>query len=95
MILFDSHSHIDDKAYEKDLEAVIERAERENVFGIMIVGIDISTSLKAIKIAHNHNRIITSVGIHPHDAAQCSRDALDTLVCFAKENSCVKAWGET
>lgn len=95
MILFDSHSHIDDKAYDKDLEAVIERAQKENVCAIMIVGIDIPTSLKAIKIAHTHHCVITSVGIHPHDASQCSREMLDTLIHLAKENSCVKAWGET
>ncbi len=95
MILFDSHSHIDDKSYDKDLEAVISRAEKENVQGIMIVGIDIQTSLKAIKIARTHPNIITSVGIHPHDASQCSRDMLDTLMNLANENPCVKAWGET
>ncbi|OGR25362.1 MAG: hydrolase TatD [Desulfobacterales bacterium RIFOXYA12_FULL_46_15] len=95
MILFDSHSHIDDEAYDKDLEAVIERAQKENVCAIMIVGIDIPTSLKAIKIAQIHHRIITSVGIHPHDASQCSRSMLDTLIHLAKENPCVKAWGET
>ena len=95
MILFDSHSHIDDKIYDNDLEAVIERAEKKNVCGIMIVDIDIPTSLKAIRIARAHHHIITSVGVHPHDASQCSRDTLDTLVNLAKENPCVKAWGET
>jgi len=95
MILFDSHCHIDDKAYAGDLDAVINRAEKENVLGLMIVGIDIPTSLKAIKIARTHGHIITSVGIHPHDATHCSRDALDTLLDLAKKNPCVKAWGET
>jgi len=95
MILFDSHCHIDDMAYDGDLDEVIGRAEKENVLGLMIVGIDIPTSLKAVKIARTHDHIITSVGVHPHDAAQCSRAVLDTLLRLAKENPCVKAWGET
>lgn len=95
MIFFDSHSHIDDKAYEGDLEALIKRAGKENVCAIMIVGIDIPTSLKAIKIARTHDHIITSVGVHPHDAANCSREVLESLLRLAKENPCVKAWGET
>lgn len=95
MILFDSHCHLDDTAYEGDLDNVIHRAEKEYVLGLMIVGIDIPTSLKAVRIARSHDHIITSVGIHPHDARLCSRDVLDTLVSLAKENSCVKAWGET
>ncbi len=94
MILFDSHSHIDDKCYDKDLQDVIDRAENENVHGIMIVGIDINTSLKAIKIANTYKNIITSVGIHPHDAKDCSKKNIDTLIRLAEENPCVKAWGE-
>jgi TatD DNase family protein len=95
MILFDSHCHIDDKTYDGDLDEVIGRAEKENVMGLMIVGINLPTSLKAVKIARGHDHIITSVGIHPHDAAHCSRDVLDTLLTLAKKNACVKAWGET
>jgi len=95
MILFDSHSHIDDKIYDHDLQDVIGRAEDENLYGIMIVGIDINTSLKAVKIADTYKNIITSVGIHPHDAKHCSKKTVDTLISIAKENSCVKAWGET
>ncbi|MCM2285772.1 MAG: TatD family hydrolase [Desulfobacula sp.] len=95
MILFDSHSHIDDKAYDEDLDEVISRAKKENVLGIMIVGIDLPTSLKAIRIARTQDHIITSVGVHPHDAAHCSKNLLDSLFRLAKENHCVKAWGET
>ncbi|OQY51536.1 MAG: hydrolase TatD [Desulfobacteraceae bacterium 4572_89] len=95
MILFDSHCHIDDKAYEDDISEVLERTWQEKVRGIMIVGVDVPTSLKAIGIAAGHKHIITSVGIHPHDAAHCSRDTLETLQKLAEENNCVKAWGET
>jgi TatD DNase family protein len=40
-------------------------------------------------------RIITSVGLHPHDAANCSRETLETLKRLAQTHDCVKAWGET
>ncbi|MCP3875535.1 MAG: TatD family hydrolase [Desulfobacteraceae bacterium] len=95
MLLFDSHSHLDDKGYNKDLDQVIDRANKENVQHIMIVGIDIKTSLKAIEIANSFNHIFTSVGIHPHEAKQCSKQNIDTLIRLTKENACVKAWGET
>jgi len=94
MILFDSHSHIDDDCYDDDLHDIIDRAENENVRGIMIVGIDIKRPLKAIKIANTYKNIITSVGLHPHDARLCSKENMDILIGLAKENACVKAWGE-
>ncbi len=95
MKLFDSHCHIDDKSYDKDRNEVILRAQNEDLFGIMIVGVDISTSLKAIQIAAANSNIITSVGIHPHDAKKCSQKDISTLINLAKDNPCVKAWGET
>ena len=108
MRLFDSHCHIDDKAYANDILEVIDRACQEGVRGIMIVGVDVQTSLKAIELApnnltrnhtnqeaHGHPIIITSVGIHPHDADNCSRQTLETLKTMAKDHTCVKAWGET
>lgn len=95
MILFDSHCHIDDKSFDNDFSDMIDRARNENLQGIMVVGVDISTSLKAIKIANKNEIIITSVGIHPHDAKNCSKENIETLIRLAEENPCVKAWGET
>jgi TatD DNase family protein len=95
MILFDSHCHIDDKSYDNDLDDVIKRAKNDNILGIMIVGVDIQTSLKAIKIANKYENIITSVGIHPHDAKDCSKENIDNLINLARKNKCIKAWGET
>lgn len=117
MILFDSHCHLDDNAYDNDRLEVMNRAWNEGVRGIMVVGVDLQTSLDAIQIAKNHDqdneqgqdqsqdpssnmtkahpRVITSVGIHPHDAANCSQETLNTLKNLAQTHACVKAWGET
>lgn len=94
MILFDSHSHIDDKSFNKDIDAVIERCEKENVKGIMVAGIDQGTAKKAIKLAEKYPWIITSVGIHPHDAGHCSQTDIEALIALAENHECVKAWGE-
>lgn len=95
MMLFDSHCHLDDQVYEKDILEVIERAWQEQVRGVMIVGIDVKTSLKAIQIAQGHDHIITSVGVHPHDAAKGSPQTLERLKKLAQTHACVRAWGET
>ncbi len=95
MILFDSHCHLDDKNYDKDLQEVLNRASDEKVKAMMLAGVDIKTCLKAIKIADKYENIITSVGIHPHEAKRCSKENLNYLSDIAKENRCVKAWGET
>jgi len=93
MKLFDSHSHLDDRAYEKDLDSVIDRAKIAGVSKIMIVGIDGKSSAKAVKIADENSGCYASVGVHPHDAKECSDRTVNYLKDLS-ENHKVKAWGE-
>ncbi|MCF8044396.1 MAG: TatD family hydrolase [Desulfarculaceae bacterium] len=95
MRLFDSHAHIDDKCYEKDFTRMLERAEDHSVKGIMAVGIDIGTSRRAINFAETHDHVLASVGVHPHDATNCSDETIEELVRMAQTHSRVRAWGET
>lgn len=95
MILFDSHCHLDDKSFDNDLDRVLERARDAGVKGLALIGIDTATSQKAVRIARQHPCIVTSAGVHPHDASHCSPDVLAALATLARENDCVRAWGET
>ena len=94
MRLFDSHCHLNDKGYQKEMDAVVERARQAGVQGIMIVGITGKTSRLAVEIADAYPACYASVGVHPHDASHCDVGTLDTLRGLAARET-VKAWGET
>jgi len=94
MKIFDSHCHLNDKAYAKDTEAVIRRANAASVEAMMIVGITESTCSQAIDIASSYSGCYAAVGIHPHDAASCDDTMLNRLTDLAAD-PLVKAWGET
>ncbi len=94
MKLFDTHCHINDKAFNKDIDKVITRAREAEVVGLMVVGIVEKTSEKALGIAEKHPDVYASIGIHPHDAKSCSEAVLERLKKLAK-NPKVRAWGET
>ncbi|MGE4519475.1 MAG: TatD family hydrolase [Desulfobacteraceae bacterium] len=94
MKIFESHCHINDKSYNKDLDKVIERANSNGVSHMMIAGVTLETCKKALEIAKQHKNIFISVGIHPHDASECSDETINELVKIAG-NEKVKAWGET
>lgn len=94
MKLFDSHCHLDDRSYRKDLETVIVRAREAGVHEILTVGIDRQTSLRGIEFAERFTGVYASVGVHPHVAANCSFQTIQTLTAASK-HSTVRAWGET
>jgi TatD DNase family protein len=93
MNIFDSHCHLDDKSYAKDLEAVIERARNSGVTRMMSIGIDRRTSVQAVSLAQTREGVYASVGVHPHDVKNCSDSTLRDLMDLAK-NQKVRAWGE-
>jgi TatD DNase family protein len=93
MKIFDSHCHLDDKAYRKDVDRVIERAQQSGVTRMMTVGVNKKTAVRAVSLAESHPNLYASVGFHPHDARHCHPDALDFMITLS-ESPKVKAWGE-
>ncbi|MCD6584996.1 MAG: TatD family hydrolase [Desulfobacteraceae bacterium] len=94
MKIFDSHCHLNDKSYAKDMDQVIERANTASIDAMMIVGITEQTSAQAVEIAESYPGCYASVGIHPHDASACNENMVTNLKTMTK-NPRVKAWGET
>jgi TatD DNase family protein len=93
MKLFDSHCHLDDKTYTRDLGSVIERARSAGVARLMTIGVNGITSARAVELAESHPEIYASVGVHPHDAGNCRESVTEDLLKLA-ENPKVRAWGE-
>lgn len=93
MKIFDSHCHLDDKSYKKDLDEVLIRARAAGVIRMMTIGINKRTSDQAVSLAHLHDGIYASVGVHPHDVKNCDESTIQDLKNLAK-NEKVRAWGE-
>lgn len=94
MRIFDSHCHLNDRAYAKDTDQVIRRAAAASVEAMMVVGITERTSAQAVEIASSFPGCYASIGIHPHDAKSCTETVLSGIARHAKCPE-VKAWGET
>lgn len=65
-MLIDTHCHLNFKAFNHDLNAVIERSKKAGVGKIIIPGAKIDSSQKALDIANKYPQCFAAVGIHPH-----------------------------
>jgi TatD DNase family protein len=93
MKLFDSHCHLDDQVYDPDFESVLQRARHTGVSAMMIAGINLKTSQKAVALAETRPDIYASVGFHPHDASEADESGMEALVNLS-DSPRVLAWGE-
>ena len=91
--LFDSHCHLDDRSFARDLEGTLQNALDAGVNNIMTVGVGLRSSQRAVELAEANNGIVASVGVHPHDAKSCSKSVIEDLSRLAG-NKVVRAWGE-
>ena len=77
-IVFDSHCHLQDPAFETDREQVYERAHSQNI-GLIVPGYSMKTSEAALAFASSHPHTYALVGVHPHDARDVSDDDYQIL----------------
>lgn len=62
----DSHAHLEDKKFSRDLDRALERASEAGCERVITVGDTIDSSRKALALAHKFDKLYASVGIHPH-----------------------------
>jgi TatD DNase family protein len=78
-VLVDTHVHLDFRQFDRDRDAVLDRAWAAGVVAIVTVGIDLETSQAAVALAEDHEQIFATVGFHPHDAKRADAAALAEL----------------
>ena len=79
MSWIDSHAHLNDDAFELDLEQTIESSLKAGVKAILVPGFDLVSSIKAVELAQKYQMVWAAVGIHPHDAKDWSQTVATQL----------------
>ncbi len=93
LMLIDSHAHLEMPDFEKDLEAVIQRARESGVEYIFTVGTEKKDWKRALEIAHSHSSIYAILGVHPHNAKEIDDQTYSLLTGLCGDER-VKAYGE-
>ncbi len=81
MKVIDSHCHLDNEQFNDDREAVIERAFAAGVETMVAIGSgDGPPDLEAgVRIADRYPFIYSTIGVHPHDAANATAETYRRL----------------
>ena len=87
--LTDTHCHLMLSAFDKDRDATLERALQAGVRRILLPGIDLETSRKAVALAERHPALYAAVGLHPHRAKTWSKSMQRELKALAHAPSVV------
>ena len=74
-MLFDTHAHMDDRAFDADREALLSALPEQGIGLLMNPGCSLASSRAASALADRYDYIYAAVGSHP-DAADEVNDAV-------------------
>ena len=94
MELFDTHSHYNDKAFNEDLESVLDKVKNAGVTRLVCIGYNLKSSKQAVELAKKYDFIYATCGISPNDINENSLEELEEIYELAKNNKKVVAIGE-
>ena len=84
-LIFDTHAHYDDEAFDADREALLASMPEHGVGLILDPGCDLESSRRAVELARTYPRVYAAVGWHPENCAPYTEDSLDALRAWARE----------
>lgn len=88
-MLFDTHAHYDDEAFDTDRGALLASMPEKNVGLIVNPGCTVETSRQAVALAEEYNYIYAAVGIHPENCDDYTDADIDTLRTLAQHEKVV------
>ena len=93
-MLFDTHAHLDDRAFEADRETLITGLPEKGVGLVMNPGCSLESSRNAVALANRYDHVYAAVGSHPDVAGEVNQEVLEEYRKLCKLNRKVKAIGE-
>lgn len=93
-MLFDTHAHMDDRAFDQDRDTLLSELPQQGIGLLMNPGCSLASSRQACALAGQYDYIYAAVGSHPDAADEVNADVLEAYRVLCKQNPKVKAIGE-
>ena len=93
-MLFDTHAHMDDRAFDEDRAQLLAALPNQGLALVMNPGCSLASSYNASKLSQEYDYIYAAVGSHPDVADEVNEEVLEEYRKLCKLNPRIKAIGE-
>ena len=93
-MIFDTHAHMDDRAFDQDRDSLLSRLPEEGIALLMNPGCSLASSQAAVSLSNQYRYIYAAVGSHPDAADEVNDGVLEQYRALCRDNPKVKAIGE-
>ena len=92
-MIFDTHAHYDDDAFDEDRDVLLSGMREQNVEYIVNVGASMASSKRSIRLAEKYPFVYAAVGVHPDEVGELDEEKFTKLREWTTHEK-VKAVGE-
>lgn len=78
-MIFDTHAHYDDEAFDEDREDLLESLPKNNIEYVVNISSGPESVEQTLRLADRYDYIYAAVGIHPEEARTMNEDRLQWL----------------
>ena len=93
-MLFDTHAHLDDRAFDPDRESLIQSLPEQGLELVMLPGCSLQSSRNVSALSTQYDFLYAAVGSHPDVADEVNDTVLEEYRTLCKLNPKIKAIGE-
>ena len=93
-MLFDTHAHMDDRAFDEDRETLLSQLPDRGIGLLMNPGCSLASSRNAAALAKQYDYIYAAVGSHPDAADEVTPEVLEEYRELCRKNEKIRAIGE-
>ena len=93
-MLFDTHAHMDDRAFDADRAQLLSDLPRQGISYLMNPGCSLESSRNADRLSREYDYIYAAVGSHPDAADEVNEEVLEEYRKLCKQNPKISAIGE-
>ena len=88
-MLFDTHAHYDDAAFDADRDALLEALPASGVGLVIDPGCDVKSSEHALQLAARWPHVYAAVGIHPEELGGMAEGDPERIEALCTQDKCV------
>ena len=93
-MLFDTHAHMDDRAFDADREALLDALPEQGIALLMNPGCSLESSRNASALSLRYDYIYAAAGSHPDVADEVNEEVLEEYRALCRQNPKIRAIGE-
>lgn len=88
-LIFDTHAHYDDKAFDEDRKELLKRLPAAGIGRVVNVGSTVASCETCLKLAEEFDHVYAAVGVHPSETEELNEERFEALRLQCQHPKCV------